>query len=244
MTFLADITNEWPLILWIATNFRFFALRSKTYWKKTKTKENANTLVDYLCGSINALFKLSMFPSCLKLTDVTPLHKKGMEELKEDSRSVSIRPTLSKMFDRIMFVQISASFDNVFSKYQCRFREGYCTQHCNLKILEKWKNVSAKEKISVLYQQTSQRHCLDHKLLTCKLNAYSLNIPALRLIHDYLSNRKQRTKIENIWILFGVTQVSILRPLLFNIFLADLFFIISNIDIASYADENSWYCCW
>ena len=40
--------------------------------------------------------------------------------------------------------------------------------------------------------------CLDHKLLTYKLNAYSLNIPALRLIHDYLSNRKQRTKIENI----------------------------------------------
>ena len=32
--------------------------------------------------------------------------------------------------------------------------------------------------------------CLDHKLLTYKLNAHSLNIPALRLIHDYLSNRK------------------------------------------------------
>ena len=107
--------------------------------------------MDYLCGSINALFKLSMFPSCLKLTDVTPLHKKGMEELKEDSRSVSIRPTLSKMFDSIMFVQISASFDNVFSKYQCRFRKGYSTQHCNLKMLEKRKNVSVKEKISVLY---------------------------------------------------------------------------------------------
>ena len=39
---------------------------------------------------------------------------------------------------------------------------------------------------------------LDHKLLTCKLNAYNLNIPALRLIHDNLSNRKQRTEIENI----------------------------------------------
>ena len=40
--------------------------------------------------------------------------------------------------------------------------------------------------------------CLDHKLLTHRLNAYSLDIPALRLIHDYLSNRKQRIKIENI----------------------------------------------
>ena len=74
--------------------------------------------------------------------------------------------------------------------------------------------------------------CLDHKLLTCKLNAYCLNVPALRLIHDYLSNRKQRRKIENIWIVFGVTEVSILRPLLFNIFLADLFFMKSNTDIA------------
>ena len=42
-------------------------------------------------------------------------------------------------------------------------------------------------------------------------------------------------------IVFGVTHGSILRLLLFNIFLADLFFIISNIDIASYADDNTPY---
>ena len=42
-------------------------------------------------------------------------------------------------------------------------------------------------------------------------------------------------------IVFGVTQGSILRPLLFNIFLAGLFFIISNINIASYADDNTSY---
>ena len=107
--------------------------------------------MDYLCDSINALFKSLMFPNSLKLADVTPIHKKGMKELKEDYRSVSILPTLSKIFERIMFVQISASFDNVFSKYQCGFRKGYSTQHCNLKMLEKWKNVSVKEKISVLY---------------------------------------------------------------------------------------------
>ena len=107
--------------------------------------------MDCLCNSINELFKSLMFPNSLKLADVTPIHKKGMKELKEDYRSVSILPTLSKMFERIMFVQISASFDNVFSKYQCGFRKGYSTQHCNLKMLEKWKNVSVKEKISVLY---------------------------------------------------------------------------------------------
>ena len=41
--------------------------------------------------------------------------------------------------------------------------------------------------------------------------------------------------------MFGVTQGSIRRPLLFNIFLCDLFLIIENIDIASYADDNTPY---
>ena len=78
------------------------------------------------------------------------------------------------------------------------------------------------------------------------MNAYSFNLPALHLIHDYLSNRKQRIKTENTyrtWMrtAFSVTRSSIVRPLLFNIFLADLFFIISNVNIASYADDNTPY---
>ena len=40
--------------------------------------------------------------------------------------------------------------------------------------------------------------CLDHKLLTAKLNAYGFSLPTLRLINDYLSNRKQRTRIHSL----------------------------------------------
>ena len=58
------------------------------------------------------LFQSLIFPNSLKLADVTPIPKKGMKELKEDYRSVSILPSLSKIFERIMCVQISASFDN------------------------------------------------------------------------------------------------------------------------------------
>ena len=41
--------------------------------------------------------------------------------------------------------------------------------------------------------------------------------------------------------MFGVPQRSVLRLLLFHIFLCDLFLIIENNDIASYADDNTPY---
>ena len=46
-----------------------------------------------------------------------------------------------------MFAQRSAFFDNAFSKYQCGFRKGYSTQHCNLKVLEKWNKCVGKGKV-------------------------------------------------------------------------------------------------
>ena len=96
-----------------------------------------------------------------------------------------------------MFAQISVSFD--FSKHQCGVRKGYSTQHRHLKMLEKWKKCLAKGKVFIGLRTGLSKafNGLDHELLTVKLNAYSFNLPASLVMHDYLPNRSERIKIEN-----------------------------------------------
>ena len=97
-------------------------------------------------------------------------------------------------------------------------------------MLEKWKNaVDQRKCFGALPTDLSKAFdCLFPELLIAKLQAYGFDVLALKLIQSYLSNRKQITKINaaySSWkeILFEVPQGSILGPLLFNIFLCDLF---------------------
>ena len=82
--------------------------------------------------------------------------------------------------------------------------------------------------------------CMTHDLLIANLYALNFGMNALNLIFDYLTERKQRVKINSSFsssldIFQGIPQGSILGPLLFNQSI--------QADIMSYADRNAVYVC-
>ena len=180
----------------------------------------------------------------MKEADIVPVHKKKSKFSKENYRPISI-PKFAK--DAYM-TKYHIFFEDVFSKYRCGFRKSYSAQHCLLAVIEKWKKIVDYGGVfgALLTDLSKAFDCIPHDLIIAKLEAYGFQTDALNLFYDYLSNRKQRVKINetfSCWkdMEYGVPQGSILGLLLFNLHLCDLFFSLEDLDIASYADGTTKY---
>ena len=83
------------------------------------------------------MIDVCVFPTSLKLANITPVYKKVLKNSKENYRPVSIMPNISKIYERCLFKPISNYFENIFSKFQCGFRQGLSAQYCLISMIEK-----------------------------------------------------------------------------------------------------------
>ena len=211
-------------------------------------KGSFDIVSNYLSDAYNNSKNSQIYPPSLKVAHVTPIHKAKEKTLMKNYRPISLIPIISKIYERNMYHPILLYIENFLSPYLFGYRKGHSTEECLLVMIEIWRKALDEKKCAgaMLTDLSKAFDCLSHELLIAKLGAYGFDKPALKFIYNYLKDRKQKTKVNESYsswrkIGYGVPQGSILGPLLFNIFINDIFYFLDKSNIANYADDNSLY---
>ena len=124
------------------------------------------------------------------------MYLKGQDEYWELS-TVSVLPSLSKIFENVVAYQLSRYFEDHFSSYLAGFRKGYSCYSTLLRLLEDWKLALDKKHVvgAILMDLSKAFDCMPYDLLVAKLMSYSVGHQTVSFIGNYLSNRKQRIKM-------------------------------------------------
>ena len=159
----------------------------------------------------------STFPEHLKWADVKPVCKINSRTHKENYWSVTILRIFSKIYERYLHKQLYEYFDVIFSRNQCGFRKGFSVVNCLLSMIQKWKeSLDQGGTYGALLTNLSKIvDCLPHVLIIAKLYVYGVDMHWLKLINSYLSKRRQRIKINDVFtswseILFGYLRAPFL----------------------------------
>ena len=211
-------------------------------------------ILAHIASPLTKLFNVSLeegiVPQDWKTAIITPIFKKGDSQLASQYRPVSLTSVVCKVLERIIREQLVKYLvdNNIIPMQQHGFLSKKSTTTNLLECLDKWtKNFDSGIQTDILYLDYSK--CFDtvcHSKLLHKLSKYGVDGPALHWIQSFLNNRIQYVKInstlsEPASVTSGVPQGSVLGPVLFLCFSADLKNVVKYSEISIYADDTKLF---
>ncbi|KAK2192589.1 hypothetical protein NP493_26g03050 [Ridgeia piscesae] len=189
------------------------------------------SIVKPITHIFNLSFQTGTFPEKMNIAKVIPLFKSGSKNDFNNYRPISLLPQLSKILEKLYSNKLNTFTKtcDILNPCQYGFRGEMSTTHALVKVVPEITNSLNKRKhsIDVFIDLQKAFDTLDHQLLCTKLEFYGIRGVAYQWIRSYLSNRTQYVsyeghKFELLPIQCGVPQGSILRPLLFTIYVNDM----------------------
>ena len=249
------------------TSFNFHCITEIETMKAIDTLENksssghdgiSNKIVKLLKNEIskpltviiNQMLKTGIFPDSFKTSKIVPLFKKGDHGLLTNYRPISLLPTISKVFERVIYDQMYLYFNNnnLLADEQFGFRKNHSTEYAAIKLVDHISNEmeSGKTPVTLFIDLSKAFDTLSFDILLQKLNYYGIAGVNLKLMANYLRNRKQYVVFNNhnseiTDIRCGVPQGSILGPLFFSICINDLKNASNKCKFLMYADDTTIY---
>eukprot|EP00665_Eupelagonemidae_sp_cell47_P004260 gene4260-1042_t len=211
-------------------------------------------IADEIALLVNCCIKERRWPEEWKLAEVVPIwKKKGNRKEPKFYRPVSMLPAIARLVERVLAEQLKEHIrkNNVLPQFQHGFRAKHSTETALVQLIdiiasamdENDGNRRGRAVLVATLDLAGAFDTIDRQLLIRKIaTTCGINGAAGELLQDYLQGRKQRVRKgdnvggwkENPW---GVPQGSVLGPLLFVLFCADIADVVKDADIVQYADD-------